>query len=283
MQVKENRKKLSILKIDKIGFAVIDEDYFNNSAIVFLQEKEFSMIKIFWKKSISLSLVLVIAAFFVAPWNSILSQATGVKVYNAPIVYYNANYNSDRTCNITISLSTDTIGKGTIVTVKGMPAEYTYTENDYRVIFYEYTDSSEEYFSYSLYGNPNIELNPIVYANNTINYRIKNDVSRITIGFGGYADAGEGTYIDYTIYKDGTIEQEQHLFNINDEYNDLEDIGYISWEEYVLSKFDLNSSVFNAYAYYLNNPDLASLYGANPQDLYNHWVNRGKTEGRVAI
>ncbi len=45
----------------------------------------------------------------------------------------------------------------------------------------------------------------------------------------------------------------------------------------------VNSEDFNAYYYYIYNPDIQVVYGANADLLYIHWSLMGKSEGRVAI
>ena len=39
---------------------------------------------------------------------------------------------------------------------------------------------------------------------------------------------------------------------------------------------------YNAYAYYINNPDLQIAIGADPEALIKHYVEYGKAEGRVS-
>lgn len=58
----------------------------------------------------------------------------------------------------------------------------------------------------------------------------------------------------------------------------------ISVEEIeALKTASVNTEEFNAYYYFIYNPDLQVIYGANADLLYIHWHLMGKSEGRVAI
>lgn len=49
-----------------------------------------------------------------------------------------------------------------------------------------------------------------------------------------------------------------------------------------LKNASVNTSDFNAYIYYSNNPDLQAAIGADATALYEHWITYGKSEGRIA-
>ena len=49
-----------------------------------------------------------------------------------------------------------------------------------------------------------------------------------------------------------------------------------------LKNTSVNTSDFNAYIYYSNNPDLQAAIGADATALYEHWITYGKSEGRIA-
>lgn len=49
-----------------------------------------------------------------------------------------------------------------------------------------------------------------------------------------------------------------------------------------LKSYAGNTEEFNAYMYYTSNPDLQTAIGADGIALYNHWLQFGKAEGRIA-
>ncbi len=255
--------------IENIKYAM--HDFFGGGHMIL--RRSFSLASIF-------SLLLILVLTFN---NLIVNAASPTKTYNLadlyyaksvdPIHYYNNQLNDSDdsypiqegsvTVNIQCTLSTPTLGKGTVITLTGIPQDaYNFIKGE------QYTVGFSEGESFTEYGNYYTTIHGKSYSNGTISYRVLTDNEPVQITFGYWNGGDEGGFdTAYTINRDGTIE------------GGCYDIDSDSF----LKTFILNDNNFNAYIYYKCNPDLQETIGSNPQDLYNHWITVGKNEGRRAI
>ena len=235
------------------------------------------------KRIINFATVFALACFvgiMNISFPSVAAANTGM-AFNAPLNYF-YTFDEDKTINIVISTSTTTLQKGTILTISGLPTD--------AANWATYNELYSVEISQSYFGNYNHENQKsyggesgVIYNNGTVVYTLTSD-SPVEIIFGGWAGDLEGGLDEsYTISTNGVLAG-SGLGTYFDEFGTVVTFDEEEeYENYHLSKFVLNSSDFNALSYYLNNPDLQTSIGANPQDLYNHWITVGKSEGRKAI
>lgn len=185
-----------------------------------------------------------------------------------PLTYTNSS-NVQTTANITISLSSTTLKKGTIVTVSGLPTDdlvYSLNGAQYSIKIGQcninngmYYDNVISYGGSYYYGYHNTAYS----ADGTVRFQLVNN-SPVKIIFGSRLE----TYGNFTSH----IYDDMYYIGTN---------GSLYQSELITSP--LNNSEFNAFVYYMYNPDLQAYIGEKPQALYNHWVKSGKAENRKAL
>ena len=223
------------------------------------------------KKLSSTGLSFLLALLlFIAPSNVLYSNAEdGVMTYNMPVCYFyeytpsaaNSLFSGIHTVNVQATLSTPTLQQGTVVTLTGIPTDSIYFEVDdfYTVEFAEGGSLVKTYGGW-YNGDP--------YENGTITYVMQTGEPTLKITFGSWRQK-EANGLDsyYVINADGTMTGSCYEANDPDRYAMFGE-GYNVY----LETFVLNSDQFNALSYYMDNPDLQTQIGPNPQNLYNHWL-----------
>lgn len=237
------------------------------------------------KRVISILMGGIIAlALFISPVFSETSFAADAVSYTLAFKYF-PEPEKAATSNITMTISSPTLKKGTVITLSGIPSGCCMYDGGYEQVDIEECNSAKDLITSSSFGSiPTSMGDPTIpIKNGTISYKLKNNASYVSVRFGswteGFGGSG-GMDACYTIYKSGKL-----FLHVAE--NQVEIIGTTAATPTTatpssLANASVNNSEFNAQTYYDNYADLQAAIGPNAQALYDHWVKYGKAEGRKA-
>ena len=220
---------------------------------------------------------IIAIALFMLPIFSETSFAADAVSYTLPVNYYTSPTNST-TANVTVTMSTKTLKKGTVINLSGVPSGCVNYDGGYEQVDIEEINSAGKYISTASFGGD--ATTPI--TNGTVSYKVKNNISEIVIIFGSWFSGFEGGMdASFTMDKSGTL-----LNNITNTVINATPVTATSTaastDSSSLANASVNNSEFNAKTYFDNYADLQTAIGPNAQALYDHWVKFGKAEGRKA-
>ena len=220
---------------------------------------------------------IIAIALFMLPIFSETSFAADAVSYTLPVNYYTSPTNST-TANVTVTMSTKTLKKGTVINLSGVPSGCVNYNGGYEQVDIDEVNSAGDYISEASYGGD--ATTPI--TNGTVSYKVKNNVARIFIRFGNWSTGFEGGYdACFSIDKSGNAFDFVTQTKIAATPVTATSTA-ASTDSSSLANASVNNSEFNAKTYFDNYADLQTAIGPNAQALYDHWVKFGKAEGRKA-
>ena len=213
----------------------------------------------------------ILMALFVLGNVSITSMAAE-NTYALPITY-NAG-SGVVSATITMTVSTSSIKKGTVITLSGIPKNSANgNRTGYEDVVITQLDS-EGYVRWAQEYGRTDDSDSVV--NGAVTYTVNSSEFPVHIFFGKYYDIWGWKGTDdgsYYISLKGVV---------TDEAGNVIASNVASGVSNDLEKSTFNNAEFNAKVYYDNNPDLQTAIGADAQALYKHWQTYGKAEGRKA-
>ena len=240
------------------------------------------------KRVISILMGGILAlALFMSPVFSETSFAADAVSYTLAFKYF-PEPEKAATSNITMTISTATLKKGTVITLSGVPSGCYMYDGGYEQVDIEESDSANNLISSTYFGSipTSIDEPTIPIKNGTISYKLKNNASRVSVRFGSWSEGfggSGGMDACYSIYKSGKVFL--HVAENQVEVKGTSGIAAATATTTTpssLANASVNNSEFNAQTYYDNYADLQAAIGPNAQALYDHWVKYGKAEGRKA-
>jgi len=187
--------------------------------------------------------------------------------------YTLSTQNQSVTANVTMTMSTSTIKKGTVITLTGIPYNSFNNGGDYENVDIAQRDSKyNNHYEKSYGGESKTKI-----KDGKVTYTVQSGSYPVMIWFGSWVGDGEGGMdAVYTINTDGTVTDfAMQTISPNAAPAATADTSG-------LANASVNNAEFNAKVYYDNNPDLQTAIGADAQALYKHWQTYGKAEGRKA-
>ena len=194
------------------------------------------------------------------------------KSYTLSFTYYTSQTQS-ATANVTMTVSTDKIKKGTVITLTGIPNGSFNNGGGYENVDFAQRDSNyNDYYEKSFGGESKTKI-----KDGKVTYTVQSGSYPVMIWFGAWDDGWSGGMdAVFTISMDGTVtDMANAVVSPNATAAATADTSS-------LANASVNNAEFNAKVYYDNNPDLQTAIGADAQALYKHWQTYGKAEGRKA-
>lgn len=228
------------------------------------------------KRHFLLTVVIGVLLLALVPLTSINSRAADqIKTFIVPLTYTNTA-GKNVSVNLMIKYTTESLTKGTVITVSGLPTDSISTGANINCGFVEINSKTGDIMTYQLFGG----TNGTAYSNGTITYTMQNSNAGAALTIGANKNR-EGNPSDgyYLLDESGIIGDLYTGKIINGTATSSTTTSNDSSD---LANASINNAEFNAKVYYDNNPDLQTAIGADAQALYNHWVNYGKAEGRKA-
>ena len=188
-----------------------------------------------------------------------------------PVKYTNTS-SAVTTSNVTLTLDSQSIKKGSTIKLTSIPADTAINKGYENVNFVE-MDTQYNILNQAVYGDKGSAI-----SKGSVSYKLKSNPALVLVIFGSRNDANNQSVYDamYGVGSDGSV-----LDMVNGTVISAStsvSVNNLS----MLENASVNNSEFNAKTYYENNVDLQTSIGADAQALYNHWVKYGKAEGRKA-
>lgn len=205
------------------------------------------------------------------------------------------------TRNTIITFSTEVPEKGSVITIQNVLGgdihEGEIREETFDGVSYDYSDllgytpdleiCNKVTFHEPGYGDPDdaatdLPADSTVYTANTLQYTLEapgtEPYSQAMITLGDYTfiwcyDGSIWTNMGSTVENSTFFDEWSHVRATLAETTDS--------PMATLTNFRGVGAEFNAYAYYMNNPDLQTAIGPNPDALFQHFLTCGRAEGRT--
>jgi len=233
------------------------------------------------KKELAVIVVMGVLLLALSPLASVRSAAAGVaKTFTIPLTYTNTT-GKKASANLTMTYTTASLTKGTVIKLSGLPSDSIYTGANINCGFIEIDSKSGDILTYKLFGG----TNGTAYSNGSVSYTMQNANAGATLTIGlNQNNTGNPSDGYYLLDESGLVADVYTGKFINESTAPAttNTTATTSIDLSGLANASVNNSEFNAKAYYENNVDLQSAIGPDAQALYNHWVNYGKAEGRKA-
>ncbi len=224
------------------------------------------------KRTVSVVLLIGMIFAFLSPQWKIQAEAAAAKTFSLPIKYH-TSISKTSNANLTMTYSTDTVGRGTVITITGIPSGAYLSNGGYEMIdFVEVNDQGQD-LAITYFG---IDGGSVI-DKGSLTYTVKNDPAGIHLLIGAYKN-NSGQLVSegwFALDKNGIVLDMNTKKEIVGKSAPAADTSG-------LANAKVNNSEFNAQVYYDQNPDLQVAIGADAPALYDHWVNYGKAEGRKA-
>jgi hypothetical protein len=222
------------------------------------------------RKLLSFIGITMALVFSICIFSNHAYAADAGKSYTLTFNYYTTQKQSTA-ANVTLTMSTSKLQKGTVITLTGIPNGSFNNGGGYENVDIAQRDNKyNDIYEKSYGGESKTKI-----KDGKVTYTVQSASYPVMIWFGSWVGNGEGGMdAVFTINTDGTV--------VDMMLQPISPNAAAPADTSALANASVNNAEFNAKVYYDSNPDLQTAIGADAQALYNHWVQYGKAEGRKA-